>query len=283
MENALEIRGLCKAYKGFALENVSFALPQGCVMGFIGENGAGKTTTLKAILNLIRRDAGEIKVLGLDNLAEERAFKERIGIVLEDGGFLNTLNARHINVLMGKTYQSWHAEQFFGYMKRFGIDEKKAVKEYSKGMRMKMLIAAALSHDAELLLMDEPTSGLDPIVRDEVLDLFYDFMQDERHSILLSSHITSDLDKIADYITFIHDGRIVLSEGRDELLDTYGVLKGTVDQIAALAPSAVRAQRTGAFGCEALVRRGEIPKDWPVEPVNIEQIMLFLTRGEAKR
>lgn len=283
MENALEIRGLCKAYKGFALENVSFALPQGCVMGFIGENGAGKTTTLKAILNLIRRDAGEIKVLGLDNLAEERAFKERIGIVLEDGGFLNTLNARHINVLMGKTYQSWHAEQFFGYMKRFGIDEKKAVKEYSKGMRMKMLIAAALSHDAELLLMDEPTSGLDPIVRDEVLDLFYDFMQDERHSILLSSHITSDLDKIADYITFIHDGRIVLSEGRDELLDTYGVLKGTVDQIAALAPSAVRAQRTGAFGCEALVRRGEIPKDWPVEPVNIEQIMLFLTRGEAMR
>lgn len=281
MENALEIKGLCKQYKGFALDNVSFSLPRGSVMGFIGENGAGKTTTLKAILNLIRRDAGEIKVLGLDNLSEERTFKERIGVVLEDGGFLNTLSARNIGTLMRKTYKSWQDEQFFGYMKRFGIDEKKMVKDYSKGMRMKLSIAVALSHDAELLLMDEPTSGLDPIVRDEVLDLFYDFMQDDGHSILLSSHITSDLDKIADYITFIHEGRIVLSEGRDELLDTYGVLKCTADQLASLAASAVRARRIGAFGCEALVRRSGVPKDWPVEPVNIEQIMLFLTRGES--
>ena len=283
MENALEIKGLCKQYTGFALENVSFSLPRGAVMGFIGENGAGKTTTIKAVLNLIRRDAGEIRVLGMDNIRDERAVKERIGVVLEDGCFLNTMNARQVDTLMGKAYQSWKPEQFFGFIRRFGIDENKKIKDYSKGMRMKISIAAALSHGAELLLMDEPTSGLDPVVRDEVLDLFYDFMQDEGHAILLSSHITSDLDKIADYITFIHGGRVALSEPRDELLDTYGVLRCTADQLAALEPQAVRAKRMGAFGCEALVRRDGVPQGWQVEPVNIEQIMLFLTRGEDAR
>ena len=283
MENALEIKGLCKQYTGFALDNVSFSLPRGAVMGFIGENGAGKTTTIKAVLNLIRRDAGEIRVLGLDNIRDERAVKERIGVVLEDGCFLNTMNARQVDTLMGKAYQNWNPEQFFGFIRRFGIDENKKIKDYSKGMRMKISIAAALSHGAELLLMDEPTSGLDPVVRDEVLDLFYDFMQDEGHAILLSSHITSDLDKIADYITFIHGGRVALSEPRDELLDTYGVLRCTADQLATLEPQAVRAKRMGAFGCEALVRRDGVPQGWPVEPVNIEQIMLFLTRGEDAR
>lgn len=280
MENALEITGLCKQYKGFSLKNVSFTLPSGCVMGFIGENGAGKSTTIKAILNLIHRDAGSIHLLGQDNIADERAVKERIGVVLEDGCFLNTMSARQVDVLMGKAYQNWHSEQFFGFLKRFGIDTDKKIKDYSKGMRMKVNIAAAMSHDAELLLMDEPTSGLDPVVRDEVLDLFYDFMQDEGHSILMSSHITSDLDKIADYITFIHQGRIVLSEPRDEILDTYGVLHCTAEQLAALDPSAVRGKRMGVFGCEALVRRDGVPANWSVEPVNIEQVMLFLTRGE---
>lgn len=280
MENALEISGLCKQYKGFALKDVSFTLPSGCVMGLVGENGAGKTTTLKAVLNLIHRDAGTIRVLGQDNIREERAVKERIGVVLEDGCFLNTMNARQVDVLMGKAYQNWHSEQFFGFLKRFGIDESKKIKDYSKGMRMKVNIAAAMSHDAELLIMDEPTSGLDPVVRDEVLDLFYDFMQDDGHSILLSSHITSDLDKIADYITFIHGGNVVLSEPRDVLLDTYGVLRCTAEQLAALDPAAIRGKRAGAFGCEALVRRDGVPHGWPVEPVNIEQVMLFLTRGK---
>ena len=283
MENALEIKGLCKQYEGFALENVSFTLPRGAVMGFIGENGAGKTTTIKSILHLIHRDEGEIRVLGLDNEKNERAVKERIGGVVEDGCFLNTMNARQVDTLMGKAYKSWQSAQFFGFMKRFGIDERKKIKDYSKGMRMKISIAAALSHGAELLIMDEPTSGLDPVVRDEVLDLFYDFMQDESHAILLSSHITSDLDKIADYITFIHQGRIVLSEPRDALLDTYGVLRCTADQLASLDPAAVRAKRVSTFGCEALVRRSGVPQNWPVEPVNIEQIMLFLTRGEEVR
>nr|WP_300186240.1 ABC transporter ATP-binding protein [uncultured Agathobaculum sp.] len=283
MANALEVRGLCKQYEGFALDHVSFTLPRGCVMGLIGENGAGKSTTIKAILNLIHRDAGEIHVLGWDNIADERTVKEHIGVVLEDGCFLNTMNARQVDVLMGKAYEKWNSEQFFGFLKRFGIDTDKKIKDYSKGMRMKTNIAVAMSHDAELLIMDEPTSGLDPVVRDEVLDLFYDFMQDDTHAILLSSHITSDLDKIADYITFIHGGRVALSEPRDTLLDTYGVLHCTADQLSALDPSAVRGKRVGTFGCEALVRRDGVPQGWPVEPVNIEQVMLFLTRGEDVR
>lgn len=283
MANALEVRGLCKQYEGFALDHVSFTLPRGCVMGLIGENGAGKSTTIKAILNLIHRDAGEIRVLGWDNIADERTVKEHIGVVLEDGCFLNTMNARQVDVLMGKAYKKWNSAQFFGFLKRFGIDTDKKIKDYSKGMRMKTNIAVAMSHDAELLIMDEPTSGLDPVVRDEVLDLFYDFMQDDTHAILLSSHITSDLDKIADYITFIHGGRVALSEPRDTLLDIYGVLRCTADQLSALDPSAVRGKRVGAFGCEALVRRDGVPQGWPVEPVNIEQVMLFLTRGEDVR
>ncbi len=283
MANALEVRGLCKQYEGFALDHVSFTLPRGCVMGLIGENGAGKSTTIKAILNLIHRDAGEIHVLGWDNIADERTVKEHIGVVLEDGCFLNTMNARQVDVLMGKAYKKWNSAEFFGFLKRFGIDTDKKIKDYSKGMRMKTNIAVAMSHDAELLIMDEPTSGLDPVVRDEVLDLFYDFMQDDTHAILLSSHITSDLDKIADYITFIHGGRVALSEPRDTLLDIYGVLRCTADQLSALDPSAVRGKRVGAFGCEALVRRDGVPQGWPVEPVNIEQVMLFLTRGEDVR
>lgn len=283
MANALEVRGLCKQYEGFALDHVSFTLPRGCVMGLIGENGAGKSTTIKAILNLIHRDAGEIHVLGWDNIADERTVKEHIGVVLEDGCFLNTMNARQVDVLMGKAYKKWNSAQFFGFLKRFGIDTDKKIKDYSKGMRMKTNIAVAMSHDAELLIMDEPTSGLDPVVRDEVLDLFYDFMQDDTHAILLSSHITSDLDKIADYITLIHGGRVALSEPRDTLLDIYGVLRCTADQLSALDPSAVRGKRVGAFGCEALVRRDGVPQGWPVEPVNIEQVMLFLTRGEDVR
>lgn len=280
MENALEIRGLCKAYQDFTLQDVSFTLPRGGVMGFIGENGAGKTTTIKSILNLIHRDAGEIKILGMDNCKEERAVKERIGVVLEDANFINILTAREVNILMGKTYPRWNTEQFFAYMKRFNISESKRIGDYSKGMRMKISIATALSHDAELLIMDEPTSGLDPMVRDEVLDVFYDFMQDEQHAILLSSHITSDLDKIADYITFIHEGKILFFESREELMNTYGVLRCTEEQLSALDSAAVRAKRVGAFGCEALVRRDGVPSNWQVEQANIEQIMLLMTRGE---
>lgn len=279
--NALEIRGLCKKYADFALQNVDIVLPRGCVMGFVGENGAGKTTTLKSILHLIQIDAGEIRVLGLDHKKDEKHIKEKIGVVLEDGCFLNTMDADTIDKLMQRAYQKWDSAQFMEYMKRFGIDRRKKIKEYSKGMRMKTSIAVALSHHAELLLLDEPTSGLDPIVRDEVLDLFYEFMQDETHAVLLSSHITSDLDKIADYITFIHAGKILLSEQRDELLDNYGILHCTQTQFDALSRDAIRAARKTAFDWEVFLRRDGAPQNWRVEPTNIEQIMLLLTKGEV--
>ena len=278
-ENALELRGVCKKYDGFALRDVGFKLPRGTVMGLVGENGAGKTTTIKAVLDLIRPDSGEITVLG-ERGASAPAVREKIGVVLDDGGFPSTMNAVQVDTLLGSAYRNWDTAQFFGYIERFGMDKAKAIKDYSKGMKTKLIIAAALSHHAELLLLDEPTGGLDPVVRDEVLDLLYDFMQDDTHAILLSSHITSDLDKIADEITFIHKGEVLLSEPRDELLDTYGVLHCTAEQLEALEPSAVRAKRVGAFGCEALVRRDGVPENWPVEPVSIEQMMLFLTRGE---
>ncbi len=281
-ENVLELHGVCKQYGSFALRNVGFTLPRGTVMGLIGENGAGKTTTIKAVLDLIRPDSGEITVLGKHG--SDPSVREKIGVVLEDGGFPSTMNLTQVSTLLGRAYKNWNAEQFASYIEKFGMDMKmdmgKAIKDYSKGMKTKLNIAAALSHNAELLLLDEPTSGLDPVVRDEVLDLLYDFMQDETHAILLSSHITSDLDKIADEITFIHKGEVLLSEPRDELLDTYGILRCTADQLNALDPSAVRAKRVGTFGCEALVRRDGVPENWSVEPVNIEQIMLFLTRGE---
>lgn len=281
MENALVIRELCKSYRDFSLQKVSFSLPRGCVMGFIGENGAGKTTTIKALLGLNNPESGSLRVLGLDAKKDGRAIRERVGVVLEDGQFPPFFTAKIVNQFMGKAYQNWDSALYLQYMQRFSIGMDKKVKDYSKGMRMKLSIACALSHRAELLLLDEPTSGLDPVVRDEVLDLFYEFMQQEDRSILLSSHITSDLDKIADYITFIHQGRILLSERRDELLESCGVLKCTAEQLKSLAPEAVRATRRGAFGAEVLVRRALVPNAWPVERVNIEQIMLFYTRGET--
>ena len=278
MKNALEIRGLTRKYEGFALDSVNLTLPRGCVMGLVGENGAGKTTLIKTVLDLVRPDSGEIEVLG--GRPDDAAVRERIGAVLEDGGFLSTMNAAQVDTLLGRAYRAWDGAQFASYLDRFGIDRGKKISALSKGMKMKLAIAAALSHGAELLILDEATSGLDPVVRDEVLDLLYDFMQDETHAILLSSHITSDLDKIADSVTFVHRGRVLLSGERDELLDRHGILRCTAEQLKALDPAAVRAVKTGAFGCEALVRRDGIPENWPVEPVSIEQLMLFLTRGE---
>lgn len=241
MKNALEIRGLTRKYEGFALDSVNLTLPRGCVMGLVGENGAGKTTLIKTVLDLVRPDSGEIEVLG--GRADDAAVRERIGAVLEDGGFLSTMNAAQVDTLLGRAYRAWDGAQFASYLDRFGIDRRKAIKDYSRGMKMKLSIAAALSHGAELLILDEATSGLDPVVRDEVLDLLYDFMQDESHA----------------------------------------VLRCTEEQLNALDPDAVRAVRKGAFGCEALVKRDGIPENWPVEPVSVEQIMMFLTKGEEVR
>lgn len=219
MENILEVKNLCKNYDKFSLKNISLNLPKGTIMGLVGENGAGKSTTIKAILNLVHTSDGNIKIFGLDCKEHEMEIKEDIGIVLDEGFVSEYLNPKDINTIMKDMYKNWDEELYFKYLADFKLPEDKISKEYSSGMKMKLKIAVALAHHPKLLILDEPTSGLDPVARNDILDIFQDFIQDEEHGIFVSSHITSDLESIADYITFINNGEIVLSKTRDELLD----------------------------------------------------------------
>ena len=227
MENVIEISNLYKKYNNFELKNINLNVPKGMIMGLIGENGAGKTTTIKAILNVINSYSGEIKVFGKDSKIYEREIKEDIGVVLDDSFLSECLNPCDINKIMEKVYKNWDEKLYFKYIEDFKLPKNKISKEYSSGMKMKLKIATALSHSPKLLILDEPTAGLDPIARNEILDIFQDFIQDEEHSILVSSHITSDLEHIADYITFINNGEIILTKTRDELLEKYGIVKCT--------------------------------------------------------
>ena len=219
MENILEVKNLCKNYDKFSLKNISLNLPKGTIMGLVGENGAGKSTTIKAILNLVHTSDGIIKIFGLDCKEHEMEIKVDIGIVLDEGFVSEYLNPKDINTIMKDMYKNWDEELYFKYLADFKLPEDKISKEYSSGMKMKLKIAVALAHHPKLLILDEPTSGLDPVARNDILDIFQDFIQDEEHGIFVSSHITSDLESIADYITFINNGEIVLSKTRDELLD----------------------------------------------------------------
>ncbi|WP_286947685.1 ABC transporter ATP-binding protein, partial [Acetobacterium sp. UBA5834] len=218
MTNAIEIKNLNKNYQDFQLKDVSFKVPRGSIVGFIGENGAGKTTTIKAILNLIKRDGGTIEMLGMDNLKDEKKIKASVGVVMDGCNFHDNLKTGDISKMLASIYKNWNQKLYQQYLKKFKLPENKIIKEFSRGMKMKLQIAVALSHEPELLILDEATSGLDPIVREEILDVFMEFIQDEEHAILISSHITSDLDKIADYIVFIHQGEILLDEEKETLL-----------------------------------------------------------------
>ena len=282
MKNILEVKNLTKRYKEFTLDSVNLSIPEGCIMGFIGANGAGKSTTIKSILNIVIPDSGEITIFGENNLAKNKALKEKIGVVMDQAVFPEMLTAKQINSIMKRSYKTWNEEKFYGYMKRFCISEQKKVKEYSRGMTMKLSIAVALSHDSKLLILDEATSGLDPIVRDEILDVFLDFIQDETHSVLISSHILSDLEKICDYITFIHNGKVVLSEEKDVLLDTYSVVKCDAKELAKIDSSYVKGIRHGQFGKEALVQREgtTMIQEGSVEPATLEDIMLYMVKGD---
>ena len=226
-ENILEVRKLNKNYKGFKLKDINLTLPKGMIMGLIGENGAGKTTTIKSILNLTKVDSGEVKIFGLNIKEDEKKIKEDIGVVLDDSFFSEHLTAEDINQIMKNIYENWDENLFFKFLVDFKLPLKQEFKEFSSGMKVKLKIATAISHHPKLLILDEPTSGLDPIARSEILDIFQDFIQNGENSILVSSHITSDLEHIADYITFISDGRILLSKTRDELLDEYGIVHCT--------------------------------------------------------
>ena len=286
MTNSIEIRGLCKSYGDFALDRVDLTLPGGAIMGLIGENGAGKTTTIKCILNLIRRDAGEITLMGHDNRAEERLAKAEIGVVMDECFFHDTLRPRDIDRILAPVYSHWDSALFSSYLDKFRLPEKKFVKEFSRGMKMKLSLAAALAHRPRLLILDEATAGLDPVVRDEILDEFLGFICDEDHAILLSSHITSDLEKVADYITYLHQGRVVLSEAKDVILDSYGRAAGTADQLARVDPADLVRVRRGSFGWEGLVAdRAAFQRkyrDLLVEKTTLEDIMLFIGKEEAQ-
>ena len=225
MENILEVKNLSKKYDGFELKDVSINLPKGSIMGFIGENGAGKTTTIKAILNILNDYTGEIKIFNLDNKQNEKQIKEDIAVVLDDSFLSEYLNPNDINKIMKEIYIKWDEKLYFEYLNTFKLSKDKMIKDFSSGMKMKLKIITALSHHPKLLILDEPTSGLDPVARNEILDLFQDFIQDEEHGVLVSTHITSDLEYIADYITFINSGEIIFTKTRDELLDSFGIVK----------------------------------------------------------
>ena len=279
--NAIEIHDLHKSFVGFSLKDVSFSVPQGTVMGFVGENGAGKSTTIKCILNLLKKEYGEILLFGKDAVEHEIAIKNDIGVVFDDLHVPETLNATQLDKFMKKVFISWDSHYYFERLAQFKIPVQKRVKELSRGMRMKLSIALALSHHPKLLILDEPTSGLDPIIRDEILDLFLAFMQDERHSILFSSHITSDLEKIADYITCIHNGEILFSESKDVMLYEYGIFKGSKEEVSEMPEHAIIGKRYGIFGVEALVLRNDVNEVFPLEKPTIEEIMLFYVKGNV--
>ncbi len=276
--NALEITGLCKSYPDFTLNHLNLTLPSGCVMGLVGENGAGKSTTMKLILNMLRRDAGYVSVLGMDNLADDRRIKEEVGVVLDDVGFPGCLTPKQISNILRRTYQNWSDDDFARFLERLNLPTDKAFETFSRGMKMKLGIAVALSHSPKLLLLDEATSGLDPVVRDEVVTLFGEFTRDENHAVLISSHIVSDLEKICDYVAFLHKGNLLLCEEKDALLEKYGIVRCTNEQLAMLPQEVVHGVKRSPYGVEAVVERAAAPASFSVSSMDLEQIFLFLIR-----
>jgi len=284
MENILEIKSLSRKYKDFELKNINIELPKGMIMGLIGENGAGKSTTIKSILNLINTDSGEIKIFGLNNKDNERKIKEDIGVVLDDSFLSEYLNPSDINKIMKKIYKNWDEKLYFKYIEDFKLPKKQMSKEYSSGMKMKLKIAIALSHKPKLLILDEPTSGLDPVARNEILDIFQDFMQDEEHGIFVSTHITSDLEHIADYITFINDGKVIFTKTRDELLENYGIVKCTEEDFKTIDKKDFIKYKKNKYEYDILIEdKLEFKKKYDIKIIDkptIEDIMLIYIKGE---
>lgn len=281
MENSIELNGATRSFGKFTLDNVSFSVPRGCIVGFIGENGAGKSTTIKAILGLIHLDGGEITVLGESSANLSSAAKEKIGVVFDTPCFPDLLNARQLDRVMAGIYKTWDSACFFKYLDRFGLPLNQKLRKFSRGMGMRLSIAAALAHSPELLVLDEPTGGLDPIVRGEILDILLEFMQDENHSILLSSHITSDLEHIADYICFIHKGKIVFFEERNAMLEKHRILKCSEEQLALIDKQDVIGMRQGRFCCEVLTTNAQKYPDLTADSPTIDEIMIYYVKEDS--
>lgn len=285
-ENAIEIRDLTVKYDGFTLDKISFDVAKGSIMGFIGQNGAGKTTTIKALLNIIKRDEGTIRMLGLDNVKDEIAIKEHIAAVFDELPFHDQLNAKSINIILRDVYKEWNSDVFKGYLDRLALPERKKIGDFSKGMKMKLQIAAALSHNAKLLIMDEATTGLDPVVRNECLDIFLEYLQDEDHSILMSSHITTDLEKVADSVTFINKGKLLLTGYKDDVLDSHGVIKCKKSDYKELDPSDIVSARLTDFGAEVMVNDKTLCRSkyagLVLDNTTLEEIMLYYVNAGKK-
>ena len=278
--NVIEIRGLCKHYRDFSLDHLDLDLPAGCVLGLVGENGAGKSTTIRLIMDALERDGGTVSVLGVDN--KSPAFmdvKQDVGVVLDETFVPEILSAKQLGRIMAGTFKNWKQDTYEGWLKRLDLPEDKRFKDYSRGMTMKLGIAAALSHGAKLLLLDEATGGLDPMVREELLEVFADFAAQDGHGVLLSSHIVSDLERICDYIAFLHKGKLVLCEEKDVLLDKYAVLKCTREQLANIPQEAVHGKRVGTYGVEALVERELVPNGLVLDRATLEDIILYMVKG----
>ena len=280
---ALQLEQVSKQYDGFLLDSVSFALPGGCIMGFIGENGAGKSTTIKLILDLIHADSGSVSVLGQNISSAPVSLKEDIGVVLDESCFPELLTVKNVRTILKHTYRNWDDARFTELTARFALPMGKKIKELSKGMKVKLSIAAALSHHAKLLIMDEPASGLDPIVRDEIIDLFLEYTREPGNSILISSHIISDLEKMCDYISFMHQGKLLFFEEKDRLLEKYGLLHCSRGAFEALDPKAVKGYRTSMYGMEVLVQRNAVPRSFSLEPVTMENIIVLLAKGGSEK
>ncbi|MDU6878498.1 ABC transporter ATP-binding protein [Clostridium tepidum] len=286
MDKILEVKNLKKDYKKFSLENINFSLDRGYIMGFIGPNGAGKSTTIKLIMNLIKKDAGDIKIFDMDNITHEKKIKEKVGFVYDENYFYDHVNIETMKKIIAPFYKGWSDKTFNKYLKTFDLDPKKKIKNLSKGMKMKFSLALALSHNAELIIMDEPTAGLDPVFRREILDILYDLIQDENKSVFFSTHITTDLEKIADYITFINRGKMVFTENKDEIMEKYSLVKGGLDFLNEETKKYFIGINKNSFGFEGLTTSANIIKEITkkeeviIEKASLEDIMFYTVKGE---
>ena len=278
--NAIEIRGLTKSYGGFRLDGLDLTLPMGCIMGLVGENGAGKSTTVRLMLGMAKPDAGTVRLMGRGG---RELTRDEIGVVLDEVGITGCLTAEELGRVLRGIYKTWDGAAYAGYIDRLAIPRGKQFKDMSRGNKMKLGIAAALSHNSKLLILDEATSGLDPVVRDEVVELFSDFTRDEEHSVLISSHIVSDLEKLCDYIAFLHQGRLMLCEEKDALLAEYCFARGTAAELDAIDRGSMIGRRDGRYGSEAIIRRAAAPAGLSLSPVSIEELFIFMVKEGGRQ
>ena len=284
--NAIEVKDLCKVYRAgkggreFMLRNISFELPEGCIMGLIGENGAGKSTLIKLMLDIIARDGGSVALLGRSTEEERLLAKDDIGVVIDTPAFLDSMTGAQLNSIMKHVYSGWNEEQYFNFLERFGIERKKQFKRLSTGMKMKLSLAVALSHNAKLLILDEPTNGLDPVIRKEIVELLNEFTRDGGNSVLISSHIVSDLERICDYVAFMKGGQLMLCEEKDRLLEKYCSVCCTAEELAAIPEEAVKSRRDTRYSVEAVVERSAVPEGMQMDSIGIEELFVMYITEE---